>query len=102
MITDNNYDTYSKTQKDLCLSGKSLFLLCKLIVIFFLIRITNELLMKVEWESFKNGLWQQEITIQNFIELNYEEYTGNEEFLVGPTEKTRKVWNKCEELLKEE
>ena len=58
--------------------------------------------MKVEWESFKNGLWQQEINVQNFIELNYEEYTGNEEFLVGPTERTKKVWNKCEELLKEE
>ena len=41
-----------------------------------------------------------EINVQKFIEENYKEYKGNESFLVSPTKKTRKVWDKCKQLLK--
>ena len=55
-----------------------------------------------EWKNFKEGSWQDDINVEEFIELNYSEYAGNEEFLAGPTDKTKKVWSKCEDLLKEE
>ncbi|MDP4381111.1 pyruvate formate lyase family protein, partial [Escherichia coli] len=34
-----------------------------------------------------------------FIQKNYKFYEGDESFLVGVTEKTKKVWNECEELI---
>ena len=55
-----------------------------------------------EWKNFKEGSWQDSINVEEFIELNYSEYAGTEEFLAGPTGKTKKVWSKCEDLLKEE
>ena len=54
------------------------------------------------WKNFKKGTWNEEINVEEFIQLNYSEYDEDESFLVGPTDKTKKVWNKCEELLKEE
>ena len=53
------------------------------------------------WKNFKKGTWNEEINVEEFIQLNYSEYDEDESFLVGPTDKTKKVWNKCEELLKE-
>lgn len=55
-----------------------------------------------EWINFKEGKWCNEINVKNFIDLNYTYYMGDESFLVKPTDKTKKVWNKCTELLKEE
>ncbi len=54
------------------------------------------------WKNFKKGTWNEEINVEEFIKLNYSEYNGDESFLVGPTNKTKKVWSKCEDLLKEE
>ena len=54
------------------------------------------------WNGFAAGNWQREIDVRNFIQKNYTLYEGGAEFLAGPTEKTRKVWAKCEELLAEE
>ena len=54
------------------------------------------------WNGFAAGNWQREIDVRNFIQKNYTLYEGGPEFLAGPTEKTRKVWAKCEELLAEE
>ncbi len=52
--------------------------------------------------KFKGEKWKNEVNVRDFIQNNYKFYDGNEEFLVGTTEKTDKVWNKCSELLKEE
>ncbi|MDU5209844.1 MAG: formate C-acetyltransferase [Clostridium sp.] len=52
-----------------------------------------------EWDGFKTGIWQQGIDVRNFIQKNYKFYEGNESFLEGITEKTKKVWNECEELI---
>ena len=54
------------------------------------------------WNKFKKGKWCNEVNVYDFIELNYQEYTGDESFLCGKTKKTTKVWNKCETLLKKE
>lgn len=53
-----------------------------------------------EWNDFKKGVWQEKIDVDNFIETNYKEYKGDESFLSGSTDKTKKVWNKCLNLLK--
>ena len=58
--------------------------------------------MNSEWNSFIEGPWTNEINVSNFISLNYKEYKGDESFLVSKTDKTAKIWNKCESLLKEE
>ena len=58
--------------------------------------------MRNEWKNFVDGNWQDNIDIENFIELNYKEYTGSSEFLKGKSDKTTKVWDKCLNLLKKE
>ena len=55
-----------------------------------------------EWNNFKGDSWKNEINVNDFIKNNYTEYKDNEDFLVGTTIKTDKVWNKCLNLLKEE
>lgn len=58
--------------------------------------------MNNKWKEFKNGIWENEINISNFIKSNYNKYNGNDEFLESTTLKTNNVWSKCEKLLKEE
>lgn len=55
-----------------------------------------------EWEDFKEGNWNKEIDVRNFIQLNYEPYSGDESFLSNITSKTKSVWDKCSSLLDEE
>ena len=55
-----------------------------------------------EWNGFNEGEWAKEINVRNFIQKNYTLYEGDESFLEDPTEKTKKVWNRCEELILEE
>ena len=55
-----------------------------------------------EWNGFKNGKWQKEIDVANFIACNFKEYRGDNSFLKGVSSKTHKVWKKCESLLKKE
>jgi len=54
------------------------------------------------WRGFNKGNWCQEIDVRDFIIRNYTPYEGDESFLVGPTDRTRKLWEKVSELLKKE
>ena len=58
--------------------------------------------MREEWKGFQDGEWTQGIDVRNFIQNNYKAYTGDESFLVGPTEKTNRVLSRYEELIIEE
>ncbi len=59
--------------------------------------------MKYEqWEGFKGGNWENEIDVRNFIQKNYTLYTGEDDFLEGPTEATTKLWEQCMDLYKQE
>ena len=58
--------------------------------------------MREEWTNFVEGEWTSSINVRDFIKKNYSVYDGDESFLAGKSDKTSKVWNKCEELLKEE
>ncbi|NLN15111.1 MAG: formate C-acetyltransferase [Tissierellia bacterium] len=55
-----------------------------------------------QWEGFKVGRWTEEIDVREFIQLNYTPYEGDESFLAEATERTKKLWAKAEELVKEE
>ena len=55
-----------------------------------------------QWKDFKKGDWQTEINVRDFIQRNYTPYTGDETFLSGPTEKTKKLWDEVLNLYKEE
>ena len=52
--------------------------------------------------EFVPGLWSKEINVRDFIQKNYTLYTGNADFLEGPTSATSKLWEECCELLKQE
>ncbi|SNX53836.1 formate C-acetyltransferase [Thermoanaerobacterium sp. RBIITD] len=58
--------------------------------------------MNKAWNGFKEGNWQKNIDVRDFIQKNYTLYEGDESFLEGPTEKTMKLWNKVLNLMKEE
>ena len=55
-----------------------------------------------EWRNFKEGTWCNEINVSDFIKNNYVEYTGNEKFLAGPTDKTKRVLKIYEDMCLEE
>lgn len=56
-----------------------------------------------EWEGFNNlGEWTKEIDVRNFIHVNYTPYEGDDSFLAGPTERTKKLWDKVLDLYKKE
>ncbi|MDD4344138.1 MAG: formate C-acetyltransferase, partial [Eubacteriales bacterium] len=55
-----------------------------------------------QWDGFKAGNWNNKIDVRDFIQSNYVPYEGNESFLAEPTEKTKRLWEKSEKLLKEE
>ena len=55
-----------------------------------------------EWAGFYGSAWKDEVNTRDFIQNNYTEYTGDEEFLAGPTDATNKLWSKLQQLQKEE
>ncbi len=55
-----------------------------------------------QWKGFVSGNWKSRIDVRNFIQTNYKPYEGDESFLCGPTERTKAVYAKLDELLKKE
>ena len=55
-----------------------------------------------EWRSFKQGNWNDEIDVRDFIQRNYTPYTGDESFLEKATERTKRLREKTDALLKAE
>ena len=56
-----------------------------------------------EWEGFKPGRWSKtSVNVRDFINKNYTPYDGDETFLEGPTEATKKLWEQVMELSRKE
>lgn len=53
-----------------------------------------------QYEGFKGDKWKKEIDVKQFILDNYTEYTGDDSFLASPTEKTKKLNDKYQEMSK--
>ncbi len=58
--------------------------------------------MREEWQNFVGGDWETSINVRDFIQKNYTPYTGDADFLCGPTERTNKLMDKLNALLAEE
>ncbi|WP_366515195.1 formate C-acetyltransferase [Paludibacterium sp.] len=54
------------------------------------------------WRGFASGNWQTSVDVRNFIQLNYTPFEGKADFLAPATERTKQLWDKLGELLKEE
>lgn len=50
------------------------------------------------WDGFKGGEWQVEVNTRDFIQKNYTEYRGDDQFLESIAPSTEKLWNKLQEL----
>ena len=57
---------------------------------------------ELQWRNFHGTEWKNSVNVAKFIEENYTEYTGDDSFLVGATEKTKTILAKVEDLLAEE
>lgn len=51
---------------------------------------------------FKDGLWSKEINVTDFVKKNITPYEGDASFLVGPTERTKHIWELCTVAIAEE
>jgi formate C-acetyltransferase len=58
--------------------------------------------MRSEWYEFQPGSWTTEINVRSFIQHNYTPYEKDASFLAGPTERTKRLWKKAMDLMKEE
>ena len=54
------------------------------------------------WDGFEGRMWKQEINVRDFIQKNYTQYNGDENFLEGPTDATNKLWDMVQRLQKAE
>src|SRR3982074_1646510 len=54
------------------------------------------------WRGFRPGDWQTSINVRDFIVRNVTPYTGNEDFLAGPSQRTTAVWAKLQPYFAEE
>ena len=54
----------------------------------------------INWNGFKNGKWNNEINVRDFIQLNYTEYLGDDTFLKDATTRTKELMKKVLELFR--
>lgn len=54
------------------------------------------------WRGFQGEVWRGRIDVTDFVRTNYQPYLGEADFLAGPSDRTRRLWEKCQDLLKQE
>ncbi|HKY81921.1 MAG TPA: formate C-acetyltransferase [Sphingobium sp.] len=54
------------------------------------------------WRGFAPGIWNREINLRDFIQENVTPYYEDESFLAGPTQRTREIWDKLQQLFVQE
>ncbi len=54
------------------------------------------------WNGFNAGVWCDEVDVRDFIQKNYTPYEGDDSFLCQATDRTKKLWEKVMELMREE
>ena len=54
------------------------------------------------WDGFSGALWQRELNVRAFIQLNYTPYDGDASFLAPATARTKAIWDKLKALFVEE
>ena len=51
--------------------------------------------------GFVGGNWEKEIDVRDFIRKNYTPYDGDSAFLTGPSDRTKKIFEKFSALVAE-
>ncbi|GGN64687.1 formate acetyltransferase [Actinoplanes lobatus] len=46
------------------------------------------------WRGFAGDTWRTHVAVRDFIQANYEPYTGDSSFLAGATDRTRGIWQR--------
>jgi formate C-acetyltransferase len=54
------------------------------------------------WNAFRPGDWTTSINVRDFIVRNVTPYKGNEDFLAGPSQRTKAVWAKLQPYFADE
>ena len=54
------------------------------------------------YSNLIDGSWSQKIDVTDFVRKNITPYEGDASFLVGPTERTKRIWDICLKALEEE
>lgn len=54
------------------------------------------------WLGFEQGIWNKEIDVRDFIQRNYTPYEGDDSFLCGASDATKKLWDLVSDLNKQE
>ncbi len=54
------------------------------------------------WKGFRPGDWTTSINVRDFIVRNVTPYKGNEDFLAGPSSRTKAVWAKLQPYFADE
>lgn len=56
----------------------------------------------IAYDGFKGSIWKEEINVRDFIQNNYTPYEGDEAFLEGMSEKTKKLNSLVEDMIQKE
>nr|WP_317164449.1 formate C-acetyltransferase [Oceanihabitans sp. IOP_32] len=59
-------------------------------------------MIPMEVKQFRNGIWTETVNVRDFVINNITPYHGTHEFLVGPSNKTQKLWDICKSATQEE
>ncbi|MED1467850.1 formate C-acetyltransferase [Bacillus salipaludis] len=55
-----------------------------------------------QWQGFNKGVWTREVNVRDFILKNFSPYEGDDSFITGATEATKKLWEQVMDLTKQE
>jgi formate C-acetyltransferase len=58
--------------------------------------------MRAEWIGFTPGKWEDEISVRDFIQNNYQPYEGDAQFLAAASSRTKDLWEQVLALQKQE
>ena len=57
---------------------------------------TQELILdQPQKRTFREGIWNTEINVRDFVLQNITSYYGDDQFLMGPSQRTQKLWDIC-------
>ena len=54
----------------------------------------SDTVLPAAWAGFVTGPWTDNVDVRDFIQRNYTPYTGDADFLAGPTARTTGIWDK--------
>ena len=60
---------------------------------------TTDTTASAPWAGFDDGVWRHVVDVAGFIRANYTPYEGDDAFLVGPTERTTRLWHSVADLM---